>query len=143
MFELYFGAFDLVLYALAFIAAVMISGGICDVLESDATALESNSPSPVFSYVSCEPSIHPTATLSIKSQPVKESSAQKTPSLDSTQNKPILQMSDIKLYRLHQRSVVLLSALPFSIPDTVKRYMLRGEPVVRLESLQAIATVIA
>ncbi|MEO0645394.1 MAG: hypothetical protein AAFZ17_04435 [Cyanobacteria bacterium J06650_10] len=143
MFELYFGAFDLVLYGLGFIAAVMISGGICDVLDSEATALPSASIHPVQSYVSCERSVQSIARLSVSPSPVQASSAETTSRLATAQRKPVVRMSDIRLYKLHQHSVVFLSALPFSIPECIKRYMLRGEPVVRLESLQEIATVIA
>ncbi|MEO1619619.1 MAG: hypothetical protein AAFU53_01150 [Cyanobacteria bacterium J06632_3] len=143
MFELYFGAFDLVLYALAFIAAVMIFGGICDVLESESLVRQPASTRPGPSYIACKPLFQPIATLSIKSPPVQEPSAEIPSSLMNTQRKPILRISEVRLYKLHQQSVVQLSALPFSIPDTIKRYMLRGEPVVLLEALQAIATVIA
>ena len=145
MFELYFGAFDILLYVLAFITAVMLSGGICDAMESTAAAAaKTPSQRTTLSYVSCEPpSLQPSTSIAI-APPAAEGAIEPTETLSKAiQAKPVLRLSDIKLYQLHQRSVVLLSALPFAIPDSIKRYVLRGEPVVRLESLQAIATVIA
>ncbi|MEM6452166.1 MAG: hypothetical protein AAF703_17870 [Cyanobacteria bacterium P01_D01_bin.105] len=144
MFELYFGAFDVVLYALAFITAILISGSICDAQEPGASVPDPDSlQSSALSYVSCEPSIQPIATSVISEQVAAIPITEPARPLEITQSKPVLRLSDIRLYKLHQHSVVLLSALSFSIPDRIKRYMLRGEQVVRLTSLQEIATVIA
>lgn len=144
MFELYFGAFDVVLYALAFITAILISGGICDAMESSAPIPEPVAIEPsALSYMSCEPSIQPMATSVISTQDVAPPIVDPGFRVETVQSKPVVRMSEIRLYKLHQHSVVLLSALPFSIPDRIKRYMLRGEPVVRLASLEEIATVLA
>ncbi|MEL6161541.1 MAG: hypothetical protein AAFR18_20215 [Cyanobacteria bacterium J06627_32] len=144
MIDLYFGAFDVVLYALAFIAAIMISGGICDVMESAAPIPEPVPfQSPALSYVSCEPSIQPVSTSVIEAQSIVPLTTEPSRDAEGIQSRPVVRLADIRLYKLHQHSVVLLSALPFSIPDRIKRYMLRGEPVVRLSSLQEIATVLA
>lgn len=57
--------------------------------------------------------------------------------------KPELNLSGIKLYKLHQQSVVPVSALPFQVPDSIRRYTLRHQPVVRVEALEAVASIIA
>lgn len=144
MFELYFGAFDILLYVLAFIAAVMLSGGVCDAMDAAAPISATTKPSQrtTPTYVSCEPLRQVTRATTVELR-ADEKAIASTQSSSSAETKLVLRLSDIKLYKLHQRSVVLLSALPFSIPDSIKRYVLRGEPVVRLESLQEIVTVLA
>ena len=147
MLELYFGAFDIVLYAAAFIAAVMLADGICDAMESDdrrvvSSAISSAVSTPDLTYVACSLSSQSAVAITVEnpvSDVVQSDAAQ--PSA-AEQAKPVLRVSDVRLYKLHKKSVVPLSALPFSIPNTIKRYILRGQQVVRLESLQKIAIVV-
>ncbi|MEN8446362.1 MAG: hypothetical protein ABG776_15280 [Cyanobacteria bacterium J06555_13] len=148
MFELYFGAFDIVLYAIAFITAVMLADGICDAMEANnlrvvSSTISSAESTPDLAYVACAPSPQCAVKISVEepaSDVVLSDIAQ--PSA-AEQAKPVLRVSDIRLYKLHKKSVVPLSALPFSIPKTIKRYMLRGQQVIRLEALQGVATVIS
>lgn len=54
--------------------------------------------------------------------------------------KPKLRLDDVRLYKLHKKSVVKVSALPFFIPDTIKRYLLHGD-VVRMDALDAVSVI--
>ena len=148
MFELYFGAFDIVLYAAAFIAAVMLADGICDAMEANdprtvSAPIRSTTSTSDLTYAACAPS--PQCSVSIAVEPssadtavieITESSSVDTaipemakPSATDTavtemtqpvsadqtdQEKPVLRVADVRLYKLHKKSVVPLSALPFS-----------------------------
>ena len=148
MFELYFGAFDIVLYVIAFITAVMLADGICDGmgandLRVDSAEFIAAESTPDLAYVACLPSSQCAVAISVEIPASDVVLSDLDQPSATKQAKPVLRVSDVRLYKLHQKSVVLLNALPFSIPNTIKRYMLRGQPVIRLEALQDIATVIA
>lgn len=63
------------------------------------------------------------------------------PSPISPQSQPAspapINLEGITIYKLHKRSVVKLAALPFAPSPAIQRYQLRGEPVIRLEALEA------
>ncbi|MEM9907161.1 MAG: hypothetical protein AAF921_19280 [Cyanobacteria bacterium P01_D01_bin.44] len=58
-------------------------------------------------------------------------------------SRPTLNLTTIKLYKLHQKPVAHISDIPFAVPTSIKCYTLRGRWVVRLEALAEVATVIA
>ena len=149
MFELYFGAFDIVLYVSAFIAAVMLADGICDAMEANdpltvASSTRSTTSASNLTYAACAPSPQCSVSIAVEPSSVDVAVAEiaEPSSVDHDQEKPVLRVADVRLYKLHKKSVVPLSALPFSIPNTIKRYMLRGQQVIRLDALQGVATVI-
>lgn len=166
MFELYFGAFDILLYSAAFLISIHVSNVLCDQAEQaqmvPALATVSAAPHPTVEHRSITPS---SISLVTKPQPsAKVVASAPTPVIEKTStegkpvaidialsedatllttpgdnaNKPELQLADIKLYKLHKKSVVKVSALPFDVPDSIKRYSLRGEAVIRLEALETV-----
>jgi hypothetical protein len=53
---------------------------------------------------------------------------------------PELDLTALKLYKLHDRSVVRVADLPLEIPAAIKRYKLHKKDVVRLIDLQQFLT---
>ena len=156
MFELYFGAFDILLYAAAFEIAVIVSGYLCEAEQSQpqlayatATAIQPMAKSVVavpqsrsvrrFSSEpkTAEPEYKPGRQTAVDS---KRTSA--TTPVESVLDKPVIRLANLATYRLHKKDVVRVSDLPFTIPDTVKRYTLHGKPVVRLEALEKVSAIV-
>jgi len=159
MFHVYFGAFDFVLYGAAFVFALCLSEAICD--EIDA-GYQSKS------------TIRPTIELTALAQPALEKKAAATQSVNkhhetayqsgssfedkatpsqserstveknNATNRPVLNLANIRLYRLRKQSVIKLCDLPsqFNLPEAIKRYKLRGEFVIQLQALKTYAEVI-
>lgn len=95
MFELYFGAFDIVLYALAFIAAVMLSGGICDGLEADdpltvSASISSAVAVPALTYVACAPSPQSTVAIAVDCPAAEVAIAETDRRLKADPSQPVL-----------------------------------------------------
>ena len=72
--------------------------------------------------------------------PPKAEPQETTPAQIEQQAEPLAlpDLSQLKLYKLHSQSVVLLADLPTTPPAEVKRYKLRGNDCVRLADLQLI-----
>lgn len=127
MFVLKFGAFDVVLYVVAVYGALVLSGTICNELGVQHSRLASATVKTSHAHPDLSRSVRVKSNaVALKEQP-----------------RPSLKLVDVKLYKLHQKLVVKLSSLPFNVPDTIKRYRLRGEDVVRLEALEDVALVIS
>lgn len=56
------------------------------------------------------------------------------------QQKQLIDLSQLKLYKLHGQSVILVSALPdwFELPDYIQKYKLRGNDSIRLKDLELL-----
>ena len=152
-FHLYFGAFDIILYAAAFLVSLSVSRAICDNL--DAPSYQTAAIPVTVDVSTANESVIPPDNLAPSptlSNPVKisdddslEEGNEPVPVPDETggSEKPILDLSKIKLYQLRKQSVVRLSDLTFSIPETVKRYQLRQKPVIRLTDIENFVEVIS
>ncbi len=158
-FHLYFGAFDLILYAAAFLVSMSVSRAICDDLDASQDQLSSVS---VTSVATSDKAAVSSNDLTLAALPTELTNGsgiepvQQTVSNDSTKDsqpelvvndqesdvKPILTLSKIRLYKLRKQSVVKLSDLAFSVPKTIKRYQLRRETVIKLTDLKSFAEVI-
>lgn len=57
---------------------------------------------------------------------------------DDSNDKPVLNLCEVRQYKLRKQPVVQLNALPSTItlPDTIRRYKLRGKPVVQISALE-------
>ena len=159
-FHLYFGAFDIILYAAAFLVSLSVSRAICD--DMDVSQVQ-YSAVPITSVTTSDrPSANPSHDLtqtpplseltnvSVEEpvqQPVSVESEQKdhpesVAEAQETNVKPTLTLSKTKLYRLRKQPVVKLSDLAFAVPDSITRYQLRQQPVIRLTDLKSVAEVI-
>ena len=164
MFELYFGAFDLLLYAGAFLLALYLEAAlhrrsIQPPLDTSQppVAIISAAPCPIVIAEGDDADLQPieaaeqaqALSMPMLADTALESDAVRVAAqtedfptqLTECSVKPQLSLDDIKLYKLHKRSVVKVSALPFSIPDSIRRYLLRGEPVVMLTALEKVAVI--
>lgn len=56
------------------------------------------------------------------------------------QQKQQIDLSELKFYKLHGQSVILVSALPdwFELPDYIQKYKLRGNDTVKLKDLEQL-----
>ncbi|MEM6254826.1 MAG: hypothetical protein AAF821_18070 [Cyanobacteria bacterium P01_D01_bin.156] len=172
MFELYFGAFDILLYGIAFVVSIHVANVLCDQAEQaqmvPPLATVNEAPCPTVERRCVAP--RPIAAIAVTKPPVKvippatvpmtmETDSQEptvtneemtvdtvvstTEAASQLLDKPMLQLADIKIYKLHKKSVVKVSDLPFDVPENVKRYSLRGEPALRLEALEKAVEVVS
>ena len=151
-FHLYFGALDIILYAAAFLVFLSVSRAICDDMDAPShqtvgvTITTEASTASSTDSSSFDPA--PSPSISAQVQPfTSDNSAEgdETASVSQGQessSRPKLNLSSIKLFKLRRKSVVKLSDLAFSVPETVKRYKLRREDVIKLTDLESFAEVI-
>ena len=74
-----------------------------------------------------------------KAEPAALSAALPTASDDSgkmVDEKLTLDLSGIRLYKLHKKSVVRVESLPWAVPESIRQYTLHRRKVVRLEDLE-------
>lgn len=174
MFTLYFGAFDVLLYTVAFLVALYVSQVLCNQMDA-ADAMETVSASaisvseesmpvntqaavvvvaqsvetgPVDTNISAVYSVASSdAILQQSIKPVldvseSDQSVVLQKSSPIVEEKPVLDLSTIKLFKLRNESVVRLCDLVCSVPDSIRRYKLRKQPVVRLQDLETFAVVV-
>lgn len=55
---------------------------------------------------------------------------------------PVLNLQETRLYKLRKQSVVKLADIAFKLPESIKQYKLRGEPVVFLSTLENYVEVV-
>ncbi len=178
MFHLYFGAFDLLLYGVAFFVSLSFSRTLAEEIDAGyEPALQTVSISPIAtspvqataaSYIACATATALPITATSHSivsehstvQPSSEDpecihkldlqeteqgdTAADQPVISSASERPILNLSEIRTYKLRKKPVVRLCDLPstLAVPDSIKRYILRGDRVVRLAALKTFAEVI-
>ncbi|MEO1742411.1 MAG: hypothetical protein AAFR99_11470 [Cyanobacteria bacterium J06629_9] len=137
MFHLYFGALDVLLYAAAFIVAVMVSGHICDAEpQRPQLILAAASAHPIASLTvavpETSPARRPAAQIVTTVAPTDVAPSQKTAnqaavaslatptesaSADPIFDKPVIRLAKLTTYKLHKKDVVRVSTLPCLIPD--------------------------
>lgn len=80
-------------------------------------------------------------TVEVKAQP-KAEPPESTPTQIERQPEPLAlpDLSQLKLYKLHGQSVLLVEDLPIPLPANTKAYRLRGKECVRLADLETMTT---
>lgn len=150
MFHLYFGAFDLILYAAAFLVSLSVSRVICDdvdvsparpVLQPAHIAADFQT-SPISTSSAVSRKTYPTVASALSDKVAGQYANVIQTEVDSTNGKATVDLSNIRLFKLRKRSVVKVCDLSISLPDDVKQYKLRGESVIKLADLRKIAEVI-
>lgn len=119
MFEVYFGAFDIVMYAFAAVFAIYLADASCDEME-EREQIENQAAKEV---------------NTTRSAPLSDSPVEKGEDLSL--------ILDSQLYELRGQLVVRVDDVPIGVPGEVKTFSLRGDPVIRLADLQKISGVVA
>ena len=146
-FHLYFGALDILLYAAAFLVSLSVSRGICDDIDAAASQPVSVTSTDVATHENAKASSNASSQLLARSVSAKSSSDKPLISNENNEiivtddDNPVLRLSDVHIYKLHKKSVILIDDIPFDVPERIRRYMLRKRQVVRLKDLETFAKV--
>jgi len=149
-FHLYFGAFDILLYAAAFLVSLSVSRAICEDIDAVApqtasvtsTDLATHQNAQASSNVSSQVLAVTVSAESSSDKPLIGNENDGIVAIDSDDdNNPVLRLSDVHIYKLHKKSVIFIDDIPFDVPERIRRYTLRKRKVVRLEDIETCAKV--
>ena len=107
------------------IATTQVPHTTVEVLTATATA---KLPDP--SFEDTHSSLGNEATVQQVAEPTTEAAE------NTEEERPVLNLQETRLYKLRKQSVVKLADIAFKLPESIKQYKLRGEPVVFLSTLE-------
>ena len=107
------------------IATTQVPHTTVEVLTATATA---KLPDP--SFEDTHSSLGNEATVQQVAEPTTEAAE------NTEEELPVLNLQETRLYKLRKQSVVKLADIAFKLPESIKQYKLRGEPVVFLSTLE-------
>ncbi|MGB3494717.1 MAG: hypothetical protein WBA57_18460 [Elainellaceae cyanobacterium] len=120
MFHVYFGGFDVVVYAIAAVFAIYLADAICSGIEG-REQVEKQVKQEVYAT-------QPAPIKSVWSEPKASDS---------------LLVLDAQIYELRGQLVVRVDDMSGSVPGEVKTLSLRGDPVIRISDLQTLYQTVA
>lgn len=119
MFQVYFGAFDVAMYAIAVMFAIGLANAICHEMDER----EQVNPQGI-------KEVSTTQSAQISTQPVEQ-----------TKETPLI--LDAQLFELRGQLVVRKGDIPDSVPTEIKTFFFRGDPVIWLTDLLKVCGIVA